>query len=114
MFHRSGIRNPGEVAGPQAPVLSLLPDGAVKLRLYVAEPDLHSVTPGAVLTVHCDGCAVGLTATVTYVAGEAEFTPPIIFSLENRQKLVYLVEGRPNGGAAALKPGQIVDVKLAP
>ena len=106
------IRNPGEVAGPQAPVLSVLPDGAVKLRLYVPELALHSITPGSVLDVRCDGCAGGMKATVTYVASDPEFTPPIIYSLENRQKLVYLVEARPDSQARALKPGQIVDVVL--
>jgi HlyD family secretion protein len=36
----------------------------------------------------------------------------VIYSLENRQKLVYLVEARPAADAAALMPGQIVDVDL--
>ena len=35
----------------------------------------------------------------------------MIYSLQNRQKLVYLIEARPEGDAA-LKPGQIVDVDL--
>jgi len=106
------IRNPGEVAGPQAPVLSVLPDGAVKLRLYVREPNLHSISLGGRVNVLCDGCGDGMTATITYVAAEPEFTPPVIYSLQNRQKLVYLVEGKPDGTARALKPGQIVDVVL--
>jgi len=106
------IRNPGEVAGPQAPILSMLPDGAVKLRLYVSEAGLQSVMPGRRLDVHCDGCGAGMTATVTYVATDPEFTPPVIYSLENRQKLVYLIEAKPDPAAQALKPGQIVDVAL--
>jgi len=105
------IRNPGEVAGPAAPVLSLLPDGAVKLRLYVRESQVALVAPGARLRVHCDACPPGLTATVSYVSDAPEFTPPVIYSLQNRQKLVYLIEARPDLGAA-LKPGQIVDVDL--
>jgi len=105
------IRNPGEVAGPAAPVLSLLPDGAVKLRLYVRESQVALVAPGARLRVHCDACPPGLTAIVSYVSDAPEFTPPVIYSLQNRQKLVYLVEARPDLGAA-LKPGQIVDVDL--
>ena len=52
----------------------------------------------------------GLTARVSYVSPDPEFTPPVIYSLENRQKLVYLVEARPDGRRSALKPGQIVDV----
>jgi len=105
------IRNPGEVAGPAAPVLSLLPDGAVKLRLYVAESQVARIAPGSRLRVHCDACPPGLTATVSYVSDAPEFTPPVIYSLENRQKLVYLIEARPDADAA-LKPGQIVDVDL--
>lgn len=105
------IRTTGELAGPSAPVLSLLPDGAVKLRLYVPETAISAIAPGTALAVHCDGCGTGLTATVTYVADAPEFTPPVIYSLENRQKLVYLIEARPDteGG---LQPGQIVDVDL--
>ena len=105
------IRTAGENAGPSAPVLSLLGDGAVKLRLYVPETSVAEIAPGSMLTVNCDGCDSGLTATVMYVADGPEFTPPVIYSLENRQKLVYLVEARPDAGAA-LKPGQIVDVDL--
>ena len=105
------IRTEGELAGPSAPVLSMLPDGAVKLRLYVPEPAISEITQGSKLAVNCDGCAKGLTATVTYVSDAPEFTPPVIYSLENRQKLVYLIEARPEN-APGLKPGQIVDVAL--
>ncbi len=106
------IRNTGEVAGPQAPVLSVLPDGALKLRVYVPERALSSIAVGARLKVRCDGCGDGLRATVSYVSADPEFTPPVIYSLENRQKLVYLVEARPDDNAWALMPGQIVDVDL--
>ena len=90
------IRNTGEVAGPQAPVLSVLPDGALKLRVYVPERALSGIAVGKVLLVQCDGCGEGMRATVSYVSPDPEFTPPVIYSLENRQKLVYLVEARPN------------------
>lgn len=105
------IRHEGEIAGPSAPVLSVLPDGAAKLRLYVPETRYADIAVGDLLSVGCDGCAEGLTARVSYVADDPEFTPPVIYSLENRQKLVYLVEARPEGDHA-LKPGQIIDVDL--
>lgn len=108
------IRNPGDLAGPTAPILSLLPDGAVKLRLYVPETVLSSVALGATLAVQCDGCGEGLSAVVTYISPDPEFTPPVIYSLENRQKLVFLVEARPEGEATRLQPGQIVDARIAP
>ncbi|MDE3123163.1 MAG: HlyD family efflux transporter periplasmic adaptor subunit [Paracoccaceae bacterium] len=106
------LRNPGEIAGPSAPVLTFLPDGAVKLKLYMPETVIASIHVGTRLTVHCDGCGSGERATVTYVSDQPEFTPPVIYSLDNRQKLVYLVEARPDPSAVQLKPGQIVDVAL--
>ncbi len=108
------IRRVGEVAGPSAPVLSFLPDGATKLKLYVPEEALSSLSVGSLLSVRCDGCRSGLHARISYISREPEFTPPVIYSLQNRQKLVYLIEARPAAGAAELKPGQIVDVVLSP
>lgn len=107
------IRNPGDTAGPNAPVISLLPDGAVKLAVYIPESAFSSIKVGTLLDVRCDGCRPDLKAKVSYVSPDPEFTPPVIYSLENRQKLVYLVEARPQGDAGALQPGQIVDVTLA-
>ncbi len=106
------LREGGEIAGPTAPVLSLLPDGGVKLKLYVGETSFSSIAVGSKLAVRCDGCPAGLSATVSYVSPDPEFTPPVIYSLENRQKLVYLVEARPDASSSVLQPGQIVDVSL--
>ncbi|MBZ0130865.1 MAG: HlyD family efflux transporter periplasmic adaptor subunit [Rhodobacteraceae bacterium] len=106
------LRSAGEVAGPQAPILEILPDGAVRLRLYVAEARLSDIALGTRLRVSCDGCAGDITAEVSYIAPGPEFTPPVIYSLENRQKLVFLIEARPADNAPALKPGQIVQVDL--
>jgi HlyD family secretion protein len=106
------IRNPGDVAGPSAPVISMLPDGAVKLSLFVPEPSFSAVEVGKLLRVRCDGCPDGIEARVSYVSPDPEFTPPVIYSLETRQKLVYLVEARPVGAASFLQPGQIVDVEM--
>lgn len=107
------IRRPGELAGPAAPVLSYLPDGATKLRLYVPEAAISRLAVGTRLRVNCDGCSAA-SARVSYVSDAPEFTPPVIYSLQTRQKLVYLIEARPEPGSAALKPGQIVDVDLSP
>jgi HlyD family secretion protein len=107
------IRYPGDTAGPTAPVISILPDGAVKLSVYVPESAFSSVEVGTLLNVHCDGCGPDVKARVSYVSPDPEFTPPVIYSLETRQKLVYLVEARLESDAGALQPGQIVDVELA-
>ncbi|SNY91561.1 HlyD family secretion protein [Cohaesibacter sp. ES.047] len=105
------IRDMGEVAGPSAPVLSILPDGGAKLRLYIPEKDIATIKLGSRLSVECDSCTGDLSATVNYISDGPEFTPPVIYSLENRQKLVYLIEAK-LGKDSALKPGQIVSVRL--
>ncbi|MDD7911424.1 HlyD family efflux transporter periplasmic adaptor subunit [Pseudovibrio exalbescens] len=106
------IRRVGEMAGPGAPIVSVLPDGATKLTLYVPEAAFSAVDMGDKLSVACSGCPSGLEAIVTYISAEPEFTPPVIFSVDTRDKLVYLVEARPTSGSEQLKPGQIVDVTL--
>jgi len=105
------LRQTGEIAGPTAPVLQFLPDDGIKLRLYIPEAGIAGIAPGTTLAVHCDACPTNLTAHVSWIAEGPEFTPPVIYSLQNRQKLVYMIEARPDAGVA-LKPGQIVDVTL--
>jgi HlyD family secretion protein len=105
------LRRPGEIAGPAQPVLTLLPDGAAKLRVFVGEAKRAAIAPGLRLAVSCTGCPAGLFARVTYVASDPEFTPPVLYSPDNREKLVYLVEATPESGSLA--PGQIVDVAIA-
>ena len=90
----------------------MLPDGAVKLTLFVPEERLL-LGRGRQACSKCTATAAqpGLEARVSYVSPDPEFTPPVIYSLETRQKLVYLVEARPEGDASPLQPGQIVDVE---
>ncbi len=106
------ILHPGEMASPAAPVLSLLPKGATKLVFYIPEPSLSAISLGMPLRVQCEGCGDNTTASISFIATEPEFTPPVIYSVERRQKLVYQVEARPDAPADRLTPGQIVDVFL--
>lgn len=106
------LRQPGDNAGPQAAVFDLLPDGATKIRLYFPQDQFSQLRPGTKLAVNCDGCEKDIAAEIIYVCGEPEFTPPVIYSIENRQKLVFLVEARETGGATRLRPGQIVDGRI--
>lgn len=103
----------GELVQVGQPVISLLPDANRKIRFFVPEPQLADVAPGKMVAVACDGCAEGMTAEITSVSTQAEFTPPIIFSRDSREKLVYRVDARPLGEAASLNVGQPVDVRLA-
>ncbi len=108
------LLNPGEIAGPSAPIMSFLPDRAIKLTLFAGEEERASLAPGRKLSITCDGCPAGLTATVSYVAREPEFTPPVIYSVDRRQKLMYRIEARPDDASTVLQPGLIVDARLAP
>jgi HlyD family secretion protein len=104
----------GERVPANTPVVVLLPDNAVKLRFFVPQPVLGKVAVGQGVAVSCDGCPTGLAARIEYIAPQAEFTPPVIYSNESRAKLVFRVEARPAAdAAAALKPGQPVQVRLA-
>lgn len=103
----------GEYVAAGTPVASLLPDGNVKIRFFVPEPQLSAVRIGQRVAVRCDGCAAGLVATVSYVSPEAEYTPPVIYSRETRSKLVFMIEARLAAGAG-LHPGQPVEVTAAP
>ena len=96
-----------------SPVASVLPPGHVKVRFYVAETALGRLKRGQTVMVACDGCAAPVAATIVFIADRAEFTPPVLYSKENRSKLVYLVEAKPaTADAAKLHPGQPVDVTL--
>lgn len=103
----------GEVVTEGRPVVSILPPSGRKVLFYVPEVDLARLKQGDSIGVGCDNCPSGMTAKVTFVSGEAEFTPPVIFSVQTRDKLVYKVEAVPRANAASLKPGQPVDVVLS-
>ena len=104
------VRDQGEWVDAGGIVVSLLPPEKVKVRFFLPEPELGRVMLGQTVDLRCDGCADGLTGTVRFIAKEAEYTPPVIYSVGSREKLVYLVEAWPDGDAA-LNPGQPVDVR---
>ncbi len=103
----------GEWVQAGSPVVKLLPPDNVKVRFFIPESDLGKVATGKSVTVRCDGCPAPLAGTVSFIFPQAEYTPPVIYSQEFRQKLVFMVEARfPAGIARDLKPGQPVDVRL--
>jgi HlyD family secretion protein len=94
-------------------VASLLPASNVKIRFFVPETELGRIKPGQAVNFSCDGCNASMSATVSFVSDRAEFTPPVLYSKENRAKLVYLVEAKPAADVAPkLNAGQPVDVLL--
>ena len=99
----------GETAPAQRPVLSIMPPGNMKVRFYVSEVDLPKLAIGEEVRVTCDNCSSDLTARIYFIATTAEYTPPVIYSLDERNKLVYLVQARPSR-PDALRVGQPISV----
>jgi len=102
----------GEWLNIGAPVLALLPPDSIKIRFYVSESILGALQIGKVVHVHCDSCSQDLTANINFISTQPEYTPPVLYNLENRAKLVWRIEARPSSVEIAqrLHVGQPVDV----
>ncbi len=104
----------GEWVQAGSPVVQMLPPQNIKVRFFVPESVVGALAPGRHVTIHCDGCAADIAATITYVSNAAEYTPPVIYSNENRAKLVFMIEARPaSADAPKLHPGQPVEVHVS-
>jgi HlyD family secretion protein len=101
---------PGEMVPAGRPVVAILPPGNIKIRFFVAEAMLAKIAYGDSIEVTCDGCKP-VNAKVSFMARAAEYTPPVIYSLEERNKLVFMVEARTDT-ADGLRVGQPVQVSL--
>ena len=102
---------PGETVPAGRPVLALLPPGNLKLRFFAPQAVLPEIKYGDIVSITCDGCEKGLTAKVSFIARSAEYTPPVIYSQEERAKLVFLIEARPEQ-PEKFRVGQPVTVTL--
>jgi HlyD family secretion protein len=91
--------------------MAVLPPGNIKVRFFVPERMLARIAIGDEVRVTCDGCPNNITAPVTFISRNVEFTPPVIYSLEERSKLVFLVEARPPQ-TDMLRVGQPVSVEV--
>ncbi|MGE0054976.1 MAG: HlyD family secretion protein [Hyphomicrobium sp.] len=101
----------GEVVPAGRPVVSLLPPANMKVRFYVPQSVVPTLMIGQRISITCDGCAANIEANISFISPEAEFTPPVIYSREERQKLVFLIEARPTH-PELLRVGQPVSVTV--
>jgi HlyD family secretion protein len=101
----------GEQVPSGRPIVSLLPPGNVRVRFFVPQAMLPTVHIGDRISVRCDGCAADLVARVSFISAQAEFTPPVIYSQEERARMVFRVEAMPER-PADLRVGQPVSVAL--
>lgn len=106
---------PGEWVPTGAPVASVLPDGQRRIRFFIPQADLSRIQVGRRVLAHCDGCSRLIHGTVDYIAPQAEYTPPVIYSRETRARLIFRIEAAPTpADASLLHPGIPLDVSLAP
>ncbi len=103
----------GEFVAAGNPVAVLLPPDNLKVRFFVPQEKLPQIKIGGTIFVHADGAARAISATVNYIATQAEYTPPVIYSRETRAELVFMIEAKFSAAEAPnLRPGQPVDVAL--
>jgi HlyD family secretion protein len=112
-FVHDTLYRAGEWVAAGKPVIELLPPANIKVRFFVPQAALPRIKRGQTVSVTFDGGQHAYSATVNYISTQAEFTPPVIYSRENRAKLVFMIEAKfPPADAADLRPGQPVEVEL--
>jgi HlyD family secretion protein len=89
---RNRILEPGEMAGPNTPVLTLSLTDPKWVRAYIPEPDLGRIAPGMTAKVTCDSFPKTIFhGWIGFISPEAEFTPRSVETTDLRTKLVYEV-----------------------
>lgn len=103
----------GEWVPAGRPVVVLLPPENIKVRAFVSEKRVGAIRVGDGVQVYVDGVPGAFQGRVSYISPRAEYTPPVIYSQESREKLVFMIEAAFDGDTAAgLHPGQPVDVQF--
>jgi HlyD family secretion protein len=103
----------GEWVAAGKPVVVLLPPQNIKVRAFVPETRVGSIHYGDPVEVRVDGVEKSFIGKVSYISPRAEYTPPVIYSRESRQKLVFMIESVFDPQVSAnLNPGQPVDVEF--
>lgn len=104
----------GEYVPAARPIVALLPPENLKVRFFVPETVYGTLKAGDPIKVTVDGRDSPVSARITYLSPQPEYTPPVLYNRENRSKLVFMIEGVFDpADAATLHPGQPVDVKPA-
>lgn len=103
----------GEWVEAGRPVVALLPPQNIKLRAFVPESVAGKLHPGDTVNVSVDGVAGAFAGKISFISPQVEYTPPVIYSNESRQKLALMIEAVFDPKTASqLHPGQPVDVQL--
>ncbi|QBR84633.1 HlyD family efflux transporter periplasmic adaptor subunit [Legionella israelensis] len=101
----------GEFVGTQQPVLALLPPENIRIEFFIPVDHLSKIYLRQKIAFKCYGCDKKSEATVSYISPEAEYIPPLVYSRENAEKLVFRIKARV-AEPWMFKPGQPVTVIL--
>lgn len=102
---------PGEVVQPGAPLMSLAPEDALTITVYVPEDRYGLITIGQRAVVTVDSYpGEKFSGRVSYIADEAEFTPRNVQTAEGRRTTVFAIRLEVDDPGAKLKPGMPADV----
>jgi HlyD family secretion protein len=105
------LARPGETLAAGAPVVSLLPPANIFVRFFVPESQFSTLHMGDTVALACDNCASDMTATISFISPQAEYTPPFIYSEATSSKFVFLAQATPTASEATrLNPGEPVTV----
>lgn len=102
----------GEFVAQGNPILAILPPENVKIRFFVAEKVLPTIHYNQKVFVRYDNAPKEIEAKVSYIAPTAEYTPPIIYSVQSRNKLVFMIEATFENLQEVLNPGLPVSVRI--
>ena len=105
----------GEYVTQGQPIVQLLPKSSRKIIFYIPQDKLSTLKVGQVVKLQSIASQQPLlNATINYISPQASYTPPVIYSNENADKLTFRVEGVLNstGDTPNLQVGQPVQVIL--
>ncbi len=109
-FHR------GEWAPGGAPLLAIAPEDRFEVRFFVPTAIAGRLVAGQTVQITGPGLPRPLEAQVTAVADQAEYAPPLIFSRDRNEKLLFQIrariDNRVDGERLRLNPGLPVEVRL--
>lgn len=103
-------REVGAIVQPGQTVMTLALTQPVRVRAYVAEPDLPKIQPGQAVKVQVDGSDAQWDARIGFISSVAEFTPKTVQTEQLRTDLVYRVRLTVSDPKGQLRQGQPVTV----
>ncbi len=101
----------GEVITAGTPIMAVRPDAAFKAIVFLPEPMRSQIELGQKIQVSCDGCDDGIYAVVSKIDNQPQYSPPMIFSREQRGRFVYRMEAELSQ-ASNLTAGQPISLEF--